>query len=236
VTLQNPTYTTVIAGVVFVAGLVLTFTVSPFFILLAASGAFLPDLFRLLDLSADADEFQEQAAGRASRVALVVSAGFVGLMYALTAAGRIEPEMQKDAWLISFTTLVTARYIAYATMYWDPYRAAPRVFLSFGAFWLAFVTFSEWGRWGSLLIEAAVVVGPFVLASIFVARFPRIIGALSIGLSVAAFFFFDLYRLFLGDMGSFIVFVLISTPLLVTGIGLVSARKENQSAEHGEAD
>jgi hypothetical protein len=224
-------FSTIAAGLTFIGALVLTFLVSPFFIILAAIAAFTPDLLRLLGVVSDVDEFQQEAAGKASRLAMIVTAIFIGCFYAFTATGIVDSRMQRDAWLLSFTLLVATRYIAYAAMYWDAQRGAPRIFLAFGAFWALFVIFSEWGKWIALVMEGLVVVVPFIAAALLVRRFPRSIGGVSIAGAVAAFVFFDLFQLFLGDLGSLVVFALISMPLLVTGIGLLTKRGKTQDYE-----
>jgi hypothetical protein len=222
---------TLISAVLFTGSIVVALVVSPFFGIAAAIAAFLPDLLRLLGALRDVDEFQQEASGRAARLALVVGGCYMALMYAFTAQGAVDVASQKDAWLIAFTVVVAIRYIAYMAMFWNPITAAPRVFLAFGAFWAAFVVLSEWGAWGAMGIEAVAVVGPFVAGAALARRLPRTVGVAAIVLAVAAFIFFGLHRVFLGDLGAFVVLILIPAPLVAVGVGLLRKRREDVDAK-----
>ena len=222
---------TAISAGAFAVSVGLALIVSPWFVILAASAAFLPDLLRLSGALRDADEFQMEASGRASRLALVIGSFYMAVLYATTATGTVALESQREAWMIGFTMVLTARYIAYAMMFWDARRAAPMVFAVFGVFWLVFVVLSEWGDWGGLAIQALAVVGPFAAATILVRRFPRAVGIASVCLAVAACIFFGLHRVFLGDLSALTVFVLIPVPLATVGIGLIGGFRVNTEVE-----
>ena len=224
---------TAISAGVFVASVVGALVVSPFFAIGAAFAAFLPDLLRLLGVLQDTDEFQAEASGRASRLALVTGSFYMATLFDLTSAGVVEADAHRDAWLIGLTVVLTVRYVAYAMTFWNASRAAPKVLITFGLFWLTFVVLSEWGSWIPLAIEAAAVVGPFAAGAALVGRFPRSVGAGAILLAVGAFVFFGMYRLFLGDLTALIVFILIPMPLVSVGIGLLR-RAERRKEEEDE--
>jgi hypothetical protein len=219
---------TAVSAVVFVASVILATTVSPYFAILGAVAAFLADLLRLFGVLKDADEFQHEAAGRASRLAIIVAVFLMALMYALYASGAVDAVYAQDAWIVAFAIVLATRYVAYAMMFWDPRTAAPKVFVAFGTFWLVFVVLSNWADWVGMLIQASVVVAPFAVLVLLVGRFPRVVGAASVLAAVAAFLFFDLRQLLLGNIGSLVVFALIPAPLLAIGVGLLTRAPEVQ--------
>jgi hypothetical protein len=221
-----------ISTLLFVAGAVLAAVASSLFIILAAAAVFLPDLLRVVGVLRDVDELHETASAVAARIALSVGLLYSAALFALTDLGLVPTDQQRDAWLTAFILAVTVRYIAYLIVYWDVWSAAPRVFLVFGSFWLCFVVLSSWGEWITLVIETAVVVGPFVLCSLLVRRYPRTIGAVAVVAAVAAFLFFGLHRVFFGDLGALIVFVLIVLPLSAVGIGLLIRHAEENDEEN----
>jgi hypothetical protein len=222
---------TMISAGVFVASVVCALVASPFFAIGAAFAAFLPDVLRLLDVLRDIDEFQAEASGRASRLALVSGSFYMATVFALTATGAVEAEAHRDAWLIGLTLVLTVRYVAYAMMFWNARRGAPKVLIAFGLFWLVFVVLSEWGSWIPLAIEAAAVVGPFAAGAALVVRFPKSVGAGSVLLAIGAFVFFGMYRLFVGDLTALVVFILIPMPLASVGIGLLCRSEQKKETE-----
>ena len=120
-----------ISIVLFLAGVVLGLTVQSRLFLLAASGAFLPDLLRLFGILHDRDEFQAQAEADASQLAIVVAGIFVCLTIVLVDIGRISVGSMKSVLIITFILLVGTRFVAYNVRFWNPFRAAPRLFIVF---------------------------------------------------------------------------------------------------------
>lgn len=224
---KAPRVISVISAVFFTTGLILATVIYPVFIILSAVAAFLPDLLRAVGALRDADELHEASSNVAARIALTVGTLYSAALFVLSDLGRIPLEQQREAWLTAFILIVTVRYIAYAIMYWDIRAAAPRICMVFGLFWASFSLLSCWGDWISLLMQAGLTAAPFFLLMLLVRRHPRTTGALALCAAVAAFLFFNQYRLFWGKLESLIVFILITLPLLSLGIGLLIKREED---------
>jgi len=211
----------VISAASFITGLFLATVMHPFFIILSAIAAFLPDLLRAIGVLRDVDELYEVSSNIAARITLVAGTVYIATLFALTDLEHVPPDQQRDAWLTAFILIFAVRYIAYAIMYWDVRAAAPRICLIFGLFWASFSVLSCWGDWISLLMQAGLTAVPFFLLMFMVRRHPRTTGVMALCAAVAAFFFFNQYRLFWGKLDSLIVFLLMTLPLLAVGTGLI---------------
>ncbi len=218
----------IVAGTLFVAGVALGLSVEPLLFILAAVGAFMPDLLRCIGILRDFDGFQNLAATAAARLAVILSGFYVAIVTVAAASGRIPEERVRDVLLTVFILLSVTRFVAYQVRFWNPLKAAPRIFIVFGAFWSVFVALSEFGNWTALLLETLVVVAPFAAGAVLVRRFPRVVGSICLVLSVGAFVFFNLHRLFVGNLGALIVFLLIPSPLIVVGVGMLTVETEEE--------
>lgn len=222
-----------IAAFLFIISSFLAVSCYPFLIVIAALAAFLPDILRVFGLLKDNDELHEAAASYAARIALAVLVLYAAVLFTNSDKGLLLPERQRDAWLIAFILAVTVRFIVHAIFYWDVRAAAPRIFLVFGGFWFLFSILSNWGSWLAMLIQASVSAGPLILCALFVRRHPYIIGTVSLGASIVLFMFINVYRLFLGNLGSLTVFILMVLPLLSVGTGLFIRYEEDEDEEKG---
>lgn len=226
---------TLAAAIVFAASSVLAAAVSWYFIAAAALACVLPDLLRLVKAVRDIDECQDEAAGKSARIAyaagILLSAGF----FLATKTRSIAPEAAPDALLAIFTVTASVRFISYSMFFWDPRIAARCILSVFGVFWFAFVLFSGWNDGPAVLLPMAAIVVPFAAGALAVRRFPLVSGIGTVLLACAGFVFFQVYRIFAGNLGSLSVFVLLVLPLLASGISLIAwsmrRRKEHEEQE-----
>jgi len=204
------------------AGLILGATVDMAWLILFALGVFGQALLRELGLLGDRNEFQRQAAFRAGYRAYLV--GGVFLIGVMIAKGWGYKDLGWDQFPIHpfLTAMVMTYFLSYLTDYWGARKAAFRILLVFGIFWLIFALL-EAGVFGLLTNPFFIV--PFVLA-ITSSRWPRISGGVLLILSIFMFFFFNLQRILTGDLGSLFVILLLLLPLLYSGIALLREKPD----------
>ena len=215
-----------IAVALVVAGLVLGITTHMGFMSLMAVGAFGPAVLRQLGLLSDLDEFQREAAAKSGLRAYVVTG--ILLMVVVIAENWHRLSLGNEQVPASTVVIVmlVVYYSSYCLSFWDTRKAVARVLLTFGLLWLVFVVLSHAREPLSLLGEALVVPGPFILAAILCRWWPRVVGLLLLVVSVWSIFFF--HMLPLGATGSQEVlrsaftFVLIPLPLTVAGVALIA--------------
>jgi hypothetical protein len=228
----RPTRTTLVAGTLVLAGLLLT-GVSWWFLLLAAAGAFGPGLLRELGWLEDRDEFRRVAEYRAGYHAFLA----VGLVaFVLTAYERAGRGAVEDLGEVATFFLVLAWFtwlLSSLVSYWGPVRASTWILRIFGTVVLAFTVLSnvgpEWTGWGALLLHPLLAVPFFVLAWL-AGRRPRVTGALLL----AAFGFFFWFLGFgagpLAPATQGVTFVLFLGPFLAGGLALVTAEPADEDA------
>jgi hypothetical protein len=224
-----PSWPMIVAGMLVVAGILLSMFVAMGFLILAGLGAFGPGLLRELGWLRDEDEFQREAGYRAGYVAYLVG----GLTAVLIISVLKWREANLDgpvAWVgLVLIVLWGSWLFASLLRYWGPRKMTSRLLVIIGLFWVAFIVGGHWTEKAALLMESLVVVPFFVLAW-SARRFPRATGALLLVLAAAGFwFFFDLGRAFATRPTQVLTFVLLLAPLMACGAALLGA-------ESGELD
>ena len=207
----------IISFVLVVTGLILSAVADMAWLILFALGVFGPVFLRELGLLRDRDEFQRQAAFRAGYRAYL--AGGVFLTGVIIARNWGHNNLSQDQFPAHpfLIAMVMIYSLSYLTDYWGAQKAVFRILLIFGIFWLVFAIL-EAGVFGILTHPFVVV--PFVLAFTS-CRWPRVSGGVLIALSIFVFFFFNLQRVFTGNLGSLSVILLLLLPLLYSGIALL---------------
>lgn len=123
--------------------------------------------------------------------------------------------------------LTIVYFMSRVVSFWGAEKAAFRVLIAFGSFWLVFALLSHPGLVG--LAEGAVAL-PFFLPAFSGRRWPRASGALLLLAAALAFWFFGLAKAFRGNQGSLTVILLFVVPLAAMGIALLAERREEAGA------
>jgi len=218
---------TLVGGLLFVAGAVAGVAVHPAFLLAAALGAFGPALLREAGLLRDEDEFQRQAAASAASHAYLAGGLFVTAVLVAKGWNRGNaPDPEAEIWLMALSVMLGARFLSYAARFWDAQKAAFRILVGFGTFWLLFVLLSHGSEPAALAMEALVVPVPFFLLAFLSRRLPRTSGALLLVLVAAGAWFFGVFRH--RPDGRYLavipVVLFLLLPLALTGVGLLRVR------------
>ena len=212
--------------VLVVVGLLLGTTTHMGFMSLMAAGAFGPGVLRQLGLLSDLDEFQKEAAAKSGLRAYLVTGILLMVVVIAENWNRLSLGLEQVPASTVVIVMLVVYYSSYCLSFWDTRKAVARVLLTFGLLWLAFVVLSHAREPLSMLGEALVVPGPFILAAILCRWWPRVVGLLLLVVSVWSIFFF--HMLPLGATGSQEVlrsaftFVLIPLPLTVAGVALIA--------------
>jgi hypothetical protein len=206
-----------------IAGAVLGFTVSYWFLLLVLAGVFLPGILRRTGVLRDADEFAlmaQDAAGWAAFCAVICCAvlfficGRVGLALGGTESDRL---------LVIAVVGFTAYAAGYLFRFWDARKGAFWLLAACGAAWAVFIVLSGWASPATMAIEGLVVVVPMIALAVLCRFIPRIAGAAALAVAVAMTVFFHAF--FLSRGPSLFVLAALVGPLLVAGVGLLIQRK-----------
>ena len=223
---------TLAGGLVFVAGAAAGVAVHPGFLLLAALGAFGPALLREAGLLRDQDEFERQAAASAAGHGYLAGGLFVTAVLVARGWRRgLAPDPEAEVWLMALSVMLAARFLSYAVRFWDARKAAFRILLGFGTFWLLFVVLSHAGEPGPLAVEALVVPVPFLLLAFLSRRAPRATGGVLLALVIVAGWFFGVFR-HRPDGGSRValpVVLFLLLPLALVGVGLLRVRPDDEA-------
>jgi hypothetical protein len=223
---------TLAGGLVFAAGAVAGLTVHPGFLLLAAFGAFGPALLRETGLLRDQDEFQRQASASAAGHGYLAGGLFVTAVLVARGWSRGRaPDSEAEIWLMALSVMLAARFLSYAARFWDARKAAFRILVGFGTFWLLFVVLSHGAEPWSLAMEALVVPVPFFALAFLSRRFPRASGAILLALVAAGAWFFGVFRhrpdgRYLAALS---VVLLLLLPLALVAVGLLRVRKADEA-------
>lgn len=204
-----------------VLGLALT-TVSWGFFTLVALGAFGPGILRELGWLRDQDEFQRRAAHRAGYHAYLAGGLVALLLVAYVRSGERQIEHPEELTTLLLVVLWFTWLFSSVLAYWGAQRAASRILIAFGSFWLLFVVLSHLTEPIALLMEA-LVPAPFFLLAWLSLRWPRVAGALLLAAALFAFVFFGMDLSMIDRPGRAITFVLLVVPLLGCGIALLRA-------------
>jgi hypothetical protein len=193
------------------------------FLALTALGAFGPALLREWHVLNDRDELQCQASASAgNRAFLIGGLAIVGMIIA-RGWGAAEPPPEQGPLVALLCVMLIVYFLSYAFSFWDARRAATRVLLAFGLFWLAFVLLSHGDEPVVALIEALSVPVPFLLGAWLGRRWPRPVGILLVLGSLAAMLAFNLIPV--TGQNLFVVLA-VPLPLAIAGLALLGARRE----------
>jgi hypothetical protein len=219
-------------GFVFVAGAVAGVAVHPAFLAVAGLGAFGPALLREAGLLRDHDEFQREAAASASGHGYLAGGLFVTAVLVAKGWSRGDtPDPEAELWLMALGVMLGARFLSYVGRYWDAQKAAFRILVGFGTFWLLFVLLSHGAEPAALAIEALVVPVPFFLLAFLSRRFPRAAGAVLLCLVGAGAWFFGVFRH--RPDGRYLVVLpvvlFLLLPLACAGVGLLRVGRGEES-------
>lgn len=217
----------VAGGLVFVAGAVAGVTVHPAFFAVAALGAFGPSLLREAGLLRDHDELQREVSASAAGHGYLAGGLFITAVLVAKGWSRGDaPDPEAELWLMALAVMLGARFLSYAGRFWDARRAAFRILVGFGTFWLLFVLLSHGNEPAALAMEALVVPVPFFLLAWLSRRFPRASGAALLLLVGAGAWFFGVFRH--RPDGRYLVVLpvvlFLLLPLACAGVGLLRVR------------
>jgi hypothetical protein len=214
----------VVAFIAILAGAILGFVLSYWFLLLVPVGAFLPGILRRLRLLRDADEFVLAAQNAAGWIAFCVSTSAAILFFVLKRTGVALGGTETDRLLVVAVLGFTAYASCYLFKFWDGRKAARYLLLVLGIAWGVFVVLSEWNNPGAMAMEGLVVVlPPFALVALG-RFFPRVAGWVALSAAILAAVHFDAYDFSKGS-GIF-VFSALVLPLIVAGSGFLTRIKE----------
>lgn len=216
---------TLIAGLLVIAGLLLT-GVSWWFLLLTAAGAFGPGILRELGWLRDKDEFQLLSHYRAGYHAYVTTGLMAFVMVAYFRSSEKTIDHPQELATLFLATLWFTYLLSSLISFWGAQKAAFRFLVAFGCVWLAFAILSnvgkEWTGWTALLLHPLLAVPFFALAWLST-RWPRTTGGL---LLVAGAFFVQFFGMFrrpnLAFIDQAVTFVFFIGPLLASGVTLLA--------------
>jgi hypothetical protein len=215
-----------------IAGLVLGATVDMAWMILFALGAFGPALLREIGVLGDQDEFQREATRGAGHHAYLAGGLFLTAAILGTSWGRRDLDHDRISASVALAVLVMVYLLGYLTRFWGPRRAAFRILIAFGTFWLAFVVL---GHRGVELLAESPVAAPFFLLAFASLRWPRASGALLLATAFAASVFFRLDRALRGDASALVVLLVLVLPLVAAGIALLRAEPADPGREEAGA-
>jgi len=208
------------------AGLILGAVVDMAWLILFAVGVFGPVFLREAGLLKDRDEFQREAAFRAGYRAYLVGGIFLAAVTIAKSWGHASLGHEEFPASLALTVLVMVYFLSYLTDYWGARKAAFRILLAFGFFWLMFALL-EAGPLG--LLRHPHVVLPFFVLAFTSRRWPRMSGILLIALSMFAFFYFHLGRGLPGKPAGLFVILILFLPLLYSGIALLREKPDEET-------
>jgi hypothetical protein len=219
-----------VAYVLIVAGLFLALGNHIGFLALVALGAFLPDLLREVNVLTDRDELQRHAAAVAGHRAFLVGGVLLVAMIMVRAWGQSPPPADVGPLLVALLWMIVVYFFSYAFSFWDARRAAARVLLAFGLFWLAFVVLSHGLQPAALLSEGLLVPLPFLLGAWLAGRWPRAVGIALVATSIFTLFYFNIIPRAATSNSSLMVAMVLSLPLAVVGLALLGNHAEEAMA------
>ncbi|MBI4720393.1 MAG: hypothetical protein HY770_04050 [Chitinivibrionia bacterium] len=226
----RPRPASMIAACLIIAGLILSNT-SWWFFILVGLGIFGPGLLREFGALRDKDEFQSRSTHRAGYHAFLAAGIIAAIFVAYNRSGERnlkEPEELATLFLVVlwFTWLLSS-----LLSFVGAKRAAVRILIGYGAFWLLFSAASHITEPAALLMEGLMVTGPFFVLAFLSRRWPRLSGFLLI--AATAFFLYRFQWYEIGRSGlvnQCVVMILFLGPLLASGIALLTVRPALEQA------
>jgi hypothetical protein len=210
------------AAALVAAGLVMGAVVDMAWLALFAAGAFGPSLLREVGLLRDRDEFQRQAARRAGHHAYLFGGALLAAVTIARQAGTQNLDHDAFPASMALAALVVVYLLSYVTSFWGAQKAATRVLLAFGTFWLVFIVLSH----GPLPNPEWAVALPFFALALAGRRWPRATGGVVLLAAAAAAVLFRLDRALRLDAGAIAVSLLLLLPLLHCGVALLGCGRE----------
>ncbi len=203
-------------------GMVLGFTVHMAFNILTALGLFGPGLLREFGLLRDRHEDQRRIATTAGHRAYLLGGLMLMVVILIRSWGVLDLDHERVSAALVLIFFLETYFLSYLFGFWGATRASFRILATFGSFWLAFIGLSHAQEPLAALPELGV---PAVLFALAFAgrRWPRPTGALLLALSVFAFFFFGIHRIFAGETRRIPALLLMIVPMLACGFALVRA-------------
>jgi hypothetical protein len=200
------------------AGLVLGFTVSPWFLAAAAGALFLPMLLRAVGALKDLDEFQGESGGKAAVISYIVTG--ITLFYMIITGRTGLLEWDANAVLMNLLVISLMSYwLAYFFQFWDGLSAGRIISGIILLFWLLFIVLSAFGEDHGLtafLLETLVIVVPVAAALAASGRYPLPSAILMLAAALLHFIHFDGYE-------QPTVAFLLPVPELLIGLGYLKA-------------
>ncbi len=237
----RPSTATLIGGAVVILGFALAQWYRWGFLALVGVGAFGPGILREMGWLNDQDEFQRRAAHRAGYHAFIVTGLVAFLIYAYMRAGGTLKQAEELSMvylaLLWFTWMFSSLFT-----YWGPHKTAFRILIGFGCVWGVFNILGNLKDPVGMLMQLLVTTAPFFVLAYVSRRWPRVVGAFLVALSL----FFLGYYFYPGHFGNLLllvklgVSVLFIGPLLASGVALLGGQEERRAGEpdgvSGEAE
>ena len=236
----GPSPVSTIAGVLVIAGLLLTALPgdrSFWFLALTAVGAFGPGILREFGWLKDQDEFKRRAAHRAGYHAFIVAGLAAFLIYAYTRSGgtfKVATELSLVyIALLCFTWMFSSLF-----SYWGPHRTAFRILIIFGCVWGVFIIGSHFTEPSSMVMELLVLTVPFFLLAYLSRRWPRVAGVLLIAVSLflLGYYFYPGHFGWADVLTKMSTAILFAGPLVASGVALLRPREGQPVAESDHLD
>jgi hypothetical protein len=205
-------------------GAVLGLTLSGWFLLLAAAGAFVPGIARRLGWLKDMDEFAIAAQNSAAWAAFATTIAAASALFAAERGGIALDSLKtgSDQILVLMILGFTVYAAAYLFRYWDGKKAAILILAVFGSGLALFIVLSEWQSPMALLMEALVLIVPIALILVAGRFLPVLGGILSLAAAVGATIFFGIAW---GHDFNLPIIVILIIPLVISGIGFLQKRR-----------
>jgi len=219
-----------ISFVLTTAGILLGATVDMAFLTLAAAGIFGPNLLREFGLLRDQDELQREASRRAAMHAYLIGGLFTMIVIIALEWGSADLDDNAYSAAILLLAFLVPYFCSYLTSFWGAVKAAQRILLAFGLFWLIFNVLGNLRNPVAMVMQCLVAL-PFFALAFTSRRFPRVTGVLLLAVAVFTFIAFDLYVAFLSaeNFGKMAVVLLLWLPLTYSGAMLL--RRRDASSE-----
>ncbi len=217
---------TIGASILGTAGLILGFTLSPWFLSAAAAALFIPALLRLLGLLQDHDEFQRESGAKAARMSTIITG--LTLFYFIISAKTGLLNWTVDAILMNLLVItLMSYYLTYFFQFWDGLSAGRIISGIILLFWGLFIimsSFSEDHGLIAFLMETGTIIVPAAAALALSGRFPLPSALIMLAAALMHFIHFDAYE-------ELTVAFLLPVPELLIGLGYLKAWHAGKSED-----
>jgi hypothetical protein len=209
-------------------GILLGATLDMAFLILAAAGIFGPGLLREFGLLRDQDELQREASQRAAKHAYLIGGLFTMIVIIALEWGSADLDDNSYSAAVLLLAFLVPYFCSYLNSFWGAQKAAQRILLAFGLFWLGFNVLGNLKDLVAMVMQCLVAL-PFFALAFTSRRLPRVTGVALLAVAIFAFVFFDLHVAFLSseNFGKMAVILLFWLPLAYSGLTLLPAREES---------